>query len=159
MKKGNQHYELDELDKKVAMMLQDDARVHLKTIAKKTGVTIDTIHNRLKELRNKEIIYLTASIDGTKFGFPHVADVKIKLKNITKETKEEFIEYLMKYPQCIDLIELMGSYDFTCILNTQTNEELKNCLDEIRFRFKDIIDEVMSLTVLKAHKLDTVTLN
>ena len=158
VKVHGEYYELDKIDRKIIMMLQDNARIQLKEIAKATGVTIDTVHNRIKDMKEKEILWLTTSLDMKLVGYPLLTDVKVRLKNFDEQRKEEFMNYLMKHPYCTDLIELMGNYDFTCVFISKNGDHLKECLDNMRFKFKDIIDEVLSLSVLKTHKFDTYTL-
>ena len=158
VKVHGEYYDLDKTDKKIVMMLQDNARVQLKEIAKATGVTIDTVHNRIKDMKEKEILWLTTTLDMKLVGYPLLTDVKVRLKNIDTKEKERFINSMDKNPYCTDLIEIMGNYDFTCVFISKNGDHLKECLDNMRSEFKDIIDEVLALSILKSHKFDTYTL-
>ena len=42
---------IDDKDKKILMLLQDDGRIQLKAIAKKIGLSIDSVHKRIKEMQ------------------------------------------------------------------------------------------------------------
>lgn len=109
-------------------------------------------------MREKDILWLTTSVDMKLIGYPLLTDVKVRLKNINQEEKERFITSMMKNPYCTDLIEVMGNYDFTCVFISKNGDHLKECLDKMRFEFRDIIDEILALSVLKTHKFDTYTL-
>jgi DNA-binding Lrp family transcriptional regulator len=150
--------ELDEKDKKIFMLLQEDARIQLKKISEKVGISIDSVHNRIKEMKKKEILFLKATLEPRKIGLNLVSDNKIRLKNADKEQKEELIKYLVKHPYCTDLHEIMGQYDLTCVIMSPNSEILSEIINEIRFKFKDIIDEWVSVLVLKTHKFDEYTL-
>src|SRR3989344_8321135 len=88
---------LDEKDRKILMILQKNGREQLTIIAKKVNLSIDSVHKRIKEMQNKKIFSTGVFIEPRAIGFPLVADIKIKLKNITKDEKEKFINYLISH--------------------------------------------------------------
>ena len=84
---------LDEKDKKILMLLQQDGRMQLKAISKKVNLSIDSVHNRIKEMVRKGVFQSTILIDPREIGYPLVADIKIKLKNVSEDQRKKFIEY------------------------------------------------------------------
>lgn len=149
---------LDDKDRKILMILQDNGREQLKHIAEKVDLSIDSVHKRIKEMQSKGVFFVTIGIDPRVIGFPLIADNKIRLKNAGQKEREDFIKYLQKHPRCTDLLGIMGEYDFTCVLVATDSEDLDKLSTEIRYKFRDIIDEWKSILVLKTYKFDTHTL-
>lgn len=149
---------LDDKDRQILMILQDNGREQLKKIAESVGLSIDSVHKRIKEMQKKGIFDITTSINPRVIGFPLIADIKIRLKNAGESERNEFIKYLQKHPRCTDLLGIMGEYDFTCVLVATDSEDLDDISTEIRYKFRDIIDEWKSILVLKTYKFDTYTL-
>ncbi|HUS50780.1 MAG TPA: Lrp/AsnC family transcriptional regulator [Candidatus Paceibacterota bacterium] len=145
---------LDEKDKKILMLLQKDGRMQLTEISKKVNLSIDSVHKRIKEMQKKEIFFTGIFIDPRKIGFPLLADIKIKLKNISKEEREKFIEYLINHKRCIDLLAIMGDYDFTCVLIAKDSNDLEEISTEIRQKFKELILEWKGMLILKTYKFE-----
>ncbi|MBT3304638.1 Lrp/AsnC family transcriptional regulator [Candidatus Woesearchaeota archaeon] len=145
---------IDEIDKKILMILQDDGREQLTSISKKVGLSIDSVHKRIKEMMRKDIVGITTSIDPRKIGYDLIADNKIRLKNVSAEERTQFIRYLQQHNRVIDIFALMGDYDLTCVLIAKDSNELEKLITEIRQKFRDLIDEWKSLLVLKTYKID-----
>jgi len=70
--------EIDELDRKILMLLQEDARLPFLEIAKKLKVSESTIRKRVQALKEKGVIKrFTIEIDPAKIGLNTVAIVGI----------------------------------------------------------------------------------
>lgn len=145
---------IDDKDREILMLLQEDCRMQLNKIAKKVHLSIDSVHRRIKVMQEKKIFFPTISIDARALGFPLIADVKLKLKNVSEEQRNKFIDYLKKHPRCIELLATMGDYDFTCVLIAKDSNELESLSTEIRQKFKDLISEWKGLLVLKTYKFE-----
>ena len=145
---------IDEKDKKILHVLQENGREHLNKIAKKVGLSIDSTHKRIKIMIEKGIFVPTILIDPRVIGFHLIADVKIKLKNVSQKALDDFISHLKKHPRCIELLSIMGDYDFTLVLIAKDWDELEKLSTEIRQKYKDLIDEWKSNLVLKTHKFE-----
>jgi DNA-binding Lrp family transcriptional regulator len=150
---------LDEKDKKILVVLQKNGREQLKAISKKAGLSIDTTHKRIKEMLRKGVFRPTVLIDPRVIGFPLIADVKIKIKNVSQEKRDKFISYLQNHKRCIELLSLMGDFDFTCVLIAKDSNELENLSTEIRQKYKDLIDEWRGNLVLKTYKFEEYDLS
>ena len=82
---------LDKKDRQILTILQDNGRESLTKIAKKVGLSIDSVNNRLKAMSNKGIFEPGIFINPEKIGFPLIVDVYIKLKSMSLEEKNQFI--------------------------------------------------------------------
>jgi Lrp/AsnC family leucine-responsive transcriptional regulator len=149
---------LDEKDKKILMALQQDGRMQLKEISKKVNLTIDSVHNRIKEMIKKKVFETGIFIEPRVIGYPLLADIKIKLKNISKDEREKFIAYLINHKRCIDLLAIMGDYDFTCVLIAKDSNDLEEVSTEIRQKFKELILEWKGMLILKTYKFEKYNL-
>jgi len=145
---------VDDRDLEIIMLLQKDGRMSLTEIAKKVRLSIDSVHNRIKAMQRKEIFWTGIFVNPRALGFPLLADVKIKLKNISEESREKLIKYLTEHHSVIDLLGVMGDYDLTCVLIAKDSGELEKVSMEIRHRFKDLIDEWKSILILKTYKFE-----
>ncbi len=150
---------LDEKDKKILEILQKNGREQLTTIAKKVNLSIDSVHKRIKEMRRKEIFFPTILINPRAIGYPLITDVKIKLKNVSEPEREKFIKYLQNHERVIELLSVMGDFDFTCVLISKDSNELEKISTEIRQKFKDLIDEWKGILVLKTYKFEEYNLS
>ncbi|MFA5992914.1 MAG: Lrp/AsnC family transcriptional regulator [Candidatus Pacearchaeota archaeon] len=145
---------IDEKDKKILMILQNDGREQLTSIAKKVNLSIDSTHKRIKEMQKKGIFLTGIFIEPRALGFPLVADIKIKLQNITEKEKKEFIDYLIKHQRVIDLLSLMGDFDLTCVLIAKDTDELDRISTEIRQKYSHIIADWKGMLILKTYKFE-----
>nr|MBA4405074.1 hypothetical protein [Nanoarchaeum sp.] len=149
---------IDETDKKILMILQKDGRAQLKEISKKVHLSIDSVHKRIKEMQRKKVFSSTILIDPRVIGYPLIADIKIKLKNISNEERNKFIEYLQKHERITELLAIMGDYDFTCVLIAKDSNEFEEISTGIRQKFKELISEWKAILVLKTYKFEEYNL-
>jgi len=149
---------LDEKDKKILMVLQKDGRAQFKEISKKVNLSIDSIHKRIKEMQRKGVFLSTILIDPRVVGYPLIADIKIKLKNVSEEEREKFIKYLQGHERCTELLAVMGDFDFTCVLIAKDSNEQESLSTQIRQRFKELILEWKGILVLKTYKFEEYNL-
>lgn len=150
---------MDEKDLKLLKLLQENSRSSLKVLGKKIGLSIDSTKKRIDKLKKNEIISnFKIQVNPKRLGFDIVSDNKIKLKNITKKEKEKFISYLIKLPNCIELIAISGEFDFTCVLIAKNTESYYELIYEIREHFKEIIADWRSSFNLKIYKFEEYNL-
>ena len=150
---------IDEKDKKILEVLQENGREQLNKIARKVGLSMDSTHKRIKVMIEKGIFQPTILIEPNALGYPLIADIKIKVKNVSQTELDKFIYHLKKHPRCTELLSIMGDYDFTLVLIAKTGDELNELSTEIRQKFKDLIAEWKSNLVLKAHKFEEYLLD
>lgn len=146
---------LDKKDREILMVLQENSRESLTNIAKKVHLSIDSVNKRIKEMQRKGIFdFSMLNIDPRAIGFPLIADVKIKLHNITEKQKNALVGYLKEHPRVIDLLSIMGDYDLTCVLIAKDTNELEKISLEIRQKYSDLISDWRSILILKTHKFE-----
>ena len=147
--------ELDKKDKKLLEILQYNGRASLTVLAKSLSLSIDSTHKRLKKLLASGIIARIGTfIDPKALGYDLVANVQIKLHNISEEQLNKFIAYLQAHKNVIELITTLGDYDITCVLIAKNTEELEILSRQIRQKFKELISDWKSVINLKIHKFE-----
>ncbi len=146
---------IDEKDKKILMILQEDGRENLTSIARKVELSVDSAKKRIENLKEKGIIdKIGVWINPNALGYNLVVDNKIKLHNITKVEREEFIQYLKNNRNVIDLLSIIGDYDLTCVIIAKDANDYEIISTEIRQMYNKIIADWTSMLILKPHKFE-----
>lgn len=104
---------LDEIDLKIIQLLREDAKMSIKEISNKVGISKTPVYERIKKLENSGVIekYI-AQIDQRKlidgmFVFCEVSLESQKLKEI-----ELFKEEIKKLPEVLECYLMGGANDF-----------------------------------------------
>ena len=99
MKKVTIMHTLDDIDKKILNLLQDNATLPLKTIAEKLGTSIATTQRRISQLTDAKIIECTVAIvDAVKVGRPLTVLVLIKMVNSNTPMQHRFERLMAAHP-------------------------------------------------------------
>jgi len=145
---------LDKRDQQLIDLLQKNGREALTKLAKDVGLSIDSTHKRLKKLLASNVIEIRALVSPKDIGYDLVANVQIKLRNISEEELNKFIAYLKGHPNVIELISILGDYDITCVIISKDTSGLEIISREIRHKFKDFIADWRSVINLKVYKFE-----
>ena len=73
---------------------------------------------------------------------------------VSEDERKKFISYLKDHERVIELLSIMGDYDFTCVIIAKDSNELEQISTKIRQNFKDLIDEWRGFLVLRSYKLE-----
>lgn len=150
---------LDDIDRKILDILSQDSRTSLTSIARSVNRSIDSVNKRIKELRRKGIFEFGVFIEPRNIGYPFVADVKIKLHNITQKEKDSFITYLKGHPHVIDLISLMGDFDFTAVVIAKDAKQLDHISTQVRQKYSTIIADWKAMLIIEQLKFEDYDLD
>ena len=147
--------ELDTKDRQLLGLLQKNSREQLKILAKQIGLSIDSTKKRIEKLKKNGIIAkFGAFIDPKAVGYDLVANVQIKLHNISEEELTKFISYLRAHKAVTTLITTLGDFDITCVLIAKNTQEMDFLFREIRHKFKNIIADWKSVINLQVYKFE-----
>lgn len=121
--------ELDEVDKKILEILQENAKTPYSKISKEAGVSEATIHLRIKRLMEKGVIKrFQAIVDPEKVGKGIVAIIAI----ITEPRKLDFVlEELAKMDEVYEIYDVTGEYYAILKVRVSNRDELAKVLDMI----------------------------
>ncbi len=130
---------LDEIDKKLLVLLTKNARATLQNLGKKTRLSWKAVYYRIKKLeKNKVILGYRTNIDYKKLGYNNTK-VLLYLKNLTKEKENELLSYLKSLKNSIWVIKFIGKSDLEFEMLIKNREEFFKIMNELREKFKDII--------------------
>jgi len=101
--------EIDDIDRKIAIILSRGSRTPFRKIAEKLDVSTKTVIQRYKKLRENLLTLSTITVDLNKLGFKALANLYVKVSNRSKMT--EIYSQLLQIPNLIVIIRLIGSYD------------------------------------------------
>jgi Lrp/AsnC family transcriptional regulator for asnA, asnC and gidA len=115
--------ELDDLDKKILILIVDDARKPFLEVARECNVSGATIHQRIQKLTNAGVIKGSEFIlDNEKIGYETCAYMGIYLKNPGQFT--DVAASLKKIPEVVECHYTTGQYDLFIKLYAKNNQHL-----------------------------------
>ncbi len=115
---------LDNTDKHILNLLQDNANLPLKTIAEQVGVSVATAQRRIHTLNQQKIIDRTVAIvNPSKVGYPLMVLVLIKMIKSNSTMQHRFECLMISHPQVMACYEISGDYDFVLMVRNQDMQE------------------------------------
>jgi DNA-binding Lrp family transcriptional regulator len=148
---------LDEADRKLIWLLTENCRLSIKELAKRTGLTVSSVFRRIRFYEESGIVNSwTADLSLAKIGYAVSAYVTIKLRNISKAKRDELFDYLASHKNVSGMASTIGAYDLIIKIVAKDNEELETISNDIRQKFRDLIDDWMPVPVLRNYKFNFV---
>jgi len=146
MSKG---FELDEVDKRIIEMLQEDSRKPFVEIAKELDVSDPTIHARVKKLQEAGVIEKFTTVLTPKNVEKGIAAfIEINAK---PNTVENVIGNLEGIDEVLEIHETYGEYDIIAKIRAKTNENLRDLVVKKIHTIPNITN-IKLTTVLKTRK-------
>ncbi len=123
---------MDEIDKKIVSILQEDGRASLSKIGEILGYSHVGVRNRLKRLC-KDLIRVSAGLNAEKLGF-RLAIVNAEVE--TPERLRELINIFSKCPRMIFLTTTTGAYNLMTIMIGEDADTLNAIIEICSVRTK-----------------------
>ncbi|MFX1571130.1 MAG: Lrp/AsnC family transcriptional regulator [Promethearchaeota archaeon] len=140
--------ELDEIDKDILRILQEDARTSYRKIQEELGISIGTIHNRISKLRNTGIIEgFTLRINNEKLGYKLTFLIRI---NCDGKHTEEILNDIKNIPEVCSIFHTTGEQSAALICRFKESEHVHNFIRELNKR--EYITRTNSNMILKEYK-------
>jgi len=121
--------ELDAVDRKLLIMLQEDAKLPYAKLAKKLGISSSGVHKRIKKLIDAGVVQrFVAIVD------PQVIGKKLKAfigVSTAPGTCREVIAQLSRRPEVLEIYEVAGEHDLFVKLITDDTLRLNELLHEM----------------------------
>jgi len=142
---------IDDIDREILRMLQDNSRVAFKRIAEKVGVSEATIFVRIKNLKKKGVIKrFTVIVSPELLGKPLTAFVLI---NSEPKKLESVLETLSDMDDVYEVYDVTGTYYVIAKIRTENKESLAKIID--RIGMIDGVTRTETAIVLKSIKEET----
>ena len=139
IKKGKNKIKLDKTDYKILSLLNQDSRKTLVNISTKTDLTPNGVNNRIKRLKENNIIAgYTISIDWKKLDYEWFA-IQIKLNKHEEEIEKEIKKFFRNHKRVVFYYKYLGgSWDFDIGVLAQKSNELREFINEYRKKFSEV---------------------
>lgn len=122
--------QLDERDKAILMLLQEDARTPIATIAKRLHLGETTVRYRIERLRRSGVISrFAALLNPRMIGFP--VDAIVMLKAEPKLLKSVF-ETMSRYDEASHILQTTGEYDMVTVVHARSMEHINEIVNKIK---------------------------
>lgn len=122
-------YYLDDIDKQILRILEEDARTPFSKIAKMLNLSESTIHIRIKRLKENGVIKgFYVDVDPEKIGYNVMAFVLIKAD---PKKYESILKTISEYKEVYEIYDVTGEYYALLKVRVKSREELAVVLDKI----------------------------
>jgi len=139
---------LDDIDKEIIRILQEDARKSYREIQEQLQISIGTIHNRITKLKKNKIIEgYTLKLNNTKLGYKLTFLISLQIDG--KHT-EEILSELSGKPEICTVFNVTGEQSASLICRFKESEDVHEFLRELN-EHKHVI-RTNSNMVLKEYK-------
>jgi len=146
--------EIDDLDRKILALLQENSRVPFTQIAKELDVPDTTVHFRVKKLLENQVIrQFTIVVSPEKLGYGACALVRINIgghiiPDISVERTKEIAEKLKKTSQVRFLATGDHGTSLYALILARSKQELENLLSDLQSN-----PDIQDLNVWELQKL------
>ena len=114
---------IDLIDSKMILLLQEDGRIPNTEIAKKLGISEGTVRSRLKRLIDEEVVQIVAVSDPFKLGFEIAGDLYI---HVEMKKLDKVIEKLKAYKELWYIVMTTGDASINAEFIVRTLEDLND---------------------------------
>jgi len=125
------NYKIDQTDKGILRLLQQDARLTHKEIAARVNKSVTPIHVRIRRLEDEGYIKrYTAVIDPLKIGKGLIGFTQIQLKEHSQESILAFQREVVKLGEVMECYHMTGAFDFLLKIAIEDINEYNDLLME-----------------------------
>ncbi|MDD5086831.1 MAG: Lrp/AsnC family transcriptional regulator [Candidatus Nanoarchaeia archaeon] len=144
--------DIDNKDKKILNLLIDDAKLPYRKIAKKAGVSVATVMNRIKRLEKEGIITkYTIGVKYSKIGYDMQVIIDVRISEGKLKDAEEKIAM---HPNVFAVYDNTGQFDATVIAKFKKRSDLDRFLKKIQaYDFVERIETKLLLSTVKEHMI------
>jgi DNA-binding Lrp family transcriptional regulator len=145
---------IDSLDKRILNALLDDSRLSYRQIAKKSGVSVVTVMNRIKRMENEGFIKgYSARLDYDRLGY----DIHVMIEvRISKGKLFQVERRIGIHPNVLAVYDHTGQSDATIIARFRDKKGMDTFLKKIQSY--DFVERTETKLILNVLKDETVKL-
>jgi DNA-binding Lrp family transcriptional regulator len=144
--------ELDKKDTVILGVLDKNARLSLRKIAKKTGLSVATVMNRLKRLEEEGAIRkYSAVLDYDKLGYDMQAMIEIR---VSKGKLFQVERKIASHPNVSAVYDVTGSFDAVVLAKFKNRRSMDAFIKKIQTY--DFIERTETKIILNTIKEDQI---
>ncbi len=114
-------FTIDDSDRRLIKLLQDDAHRSSDVLAKKLGVSPATVRRRTRKLIKEDVMRIQAVLDPEKIGVPLAVVIAF---DVAHESLDSVMRYLAKQPQMKWVASTTGRFDVIALGRFANTEDL-----------------------------------
>ena len=126
---------IDEIDRKIILRLQEDARLSNAALAEEVGLTVSTVHERVKKLERKGIIKgYVAVVDPAALGKPITAFIRLTVGAQADyiESKNKIEAVCLAEPDVLECHGLAGEDCYILKVRVAGPQALERLIERLR---------------------------
>lgn len=117
----------DEIDKKLLLFLQEDAKQTTKELSYKLGLSVTAVYERIKKLENSGVISkYVAILDRNKINRDFIILCHVKLSQHKKEYVLQFEREVMNLQEVTECFHVSGDYDYILKIGVKDMTDYRN---------------------------------
>lgn len=121
---------MDDVDRKIVQLLQENGRVSLKTMAEKTFLSSPAVSARIEKLEKDGVITgYHAQIDPVKLGYHILAFVNLE---VAPKDKEKFYTYAESIPNILECNCVTGEFSMLMKVAFASTAKLDNFIGQLQ---------------------------
>jgi len=145
-------YDLPEKDMHLLSEISEDARKSSIDIGKKISCNPRTVINRIKILKDMEVIKgFKTFIDFSETKYM-VKMLLVRYHNISVEDEERLVSYLCTHPHVQCVTKTLGEWDLEIRIESEDEREFRRTEREIREKFSEMIQRTETVPVYNEFK-------
>ncbi|MEB3970524.1 Lrp/AsnC family transcriptional regulator [Mycobacterium ulcerans] len=122
---------LDDMDRKILLLLHGDARITNNALAQAVGIAPSTCHGRVRRLVDLGVIRgFYTDIDLVAVGQPLQAMISVSLQANARGKIRSFIQQIRRKRQVMDVYFLAGAEDFLLHVAARDTDDLRSFVVE-----------------------------
>ncbi|HEX4637436.1 MAG TPA: Lrp/AsnC family transcriptional regulator [Rhizomicrobium sp.] len=129
---------MDDVDRKILRVLQEDATIAVADLAKKVGLSHTPCWRRVKQMEEAGIIRRAVLLDPELLGLPINVLANVKLKAHDEETLEAFEKAAAQQPAIVDCFIMGGDSDYALRIVVGSIEEYERLLKKTLLHFPGV---------------------
>lgn len=120
-------FAVDDLDKRLIKLLQEDAHRSSDVVAKKLGVSPATVRRRTRKLIKENVMRIQAVLDPEKVGLPLAVLIAF---DVAHDSLDSVMRFLAKQPQIRWVASTTGRFDVIVLARFGSTEELSEFVQD-----------------------------
>jgi Lrp/AsnC family leucine-responsive transcriptional regulator len=149
---------IDNIDRQILTLLQENARLSNAALAKAVGLTASTVHERVKKLEKRGVIKgYVAMVDAEAVGKPITAFIRLSVGVSSEgyvESKNQVMNVCLAEPDVLECHGVAGEDCYVLKVRTASPQALEKLIE--RIRCQAAISRSITNIVLTTFKEDTI---